>query len=1054
MLNIYKTNRIELISDLLAKELLINPPPLTENLSISIQNFSLGIWMRDQITLSNEISALYEFKTLTTFTEEIIKSIYQENNFKRWNHESIKWSIIESLEELGEYKESWPLKYWIKKIIQNKKVLNTEIYSLSGKIAKVFSDYILYRPEIIEKWHKTNLRSSNLYIGLNEDQYWQPILFKLIEKNKLNKPSCLYINEFINNNIPNKIIVNSLPKDLYIVATNNISKLQIRFYCKLSEITNVNIYLLSPGYDLWNRINIQEGPIALNKNLLEKNILKENIEHIFGKYISEFEKMIEETIYNEEVKVNIQTPYIDPTYNLEKNKNLSLLNQVQRELVSDTKIEKYKIIDNDESFIFRECSNRLTELIYIRNKILKICSTNKNINYSDILITTNQLDQLKPYLKYIFNSETKIPYFLSIENYKDISPIYNFLQKLLGVANKKFTSDGIKILLSDPLIQSTYDFNNKEKDEILSLLIDSGFHWGINSQERLGEIKNSLEWCIKRFTLGLIYGNDYYIKEEDIKPFSIYDSSIDLNKWIIILSQIKNIINKLRGSYSFDNWINNLRNIFHDINVQNDIFNEDINKLKQTLNDISKSISSDTIIDLNVLIEILNTNINIQNSNLNARRNEVLVSDIESSRYIPHKITFLMGMNHNSFPRKVYKDNMNLLSNKYLFGDPNLMDKERYIFLELLTSCREHFIVLWSKYDMENNMLEISSPIKQLINLLNNKVDKNNKDKLIKKINFDSSQSEEIRENLVIPKQGLINSLIFNKEKSKYKEYRLLELINWFQSPQLYWLKKRNIIPKKTFNFNPSDEKISNYQKYKVLSSLSINSNIDDNNFKEKLSGIDIRQHLILNGIISPKNSIYINELEINNLIQSLISILNNFTNIERKYLREDSNKIEFFRCENQIIELIHTDINFTKRSEIWLKLLFIARFDTGIDKVQIIYRKNNIYKTEILNAPNRIESSKILYEYTNIYFNSIDDCLPLPPESSYKYTNAFMKNKDFEKAFIDEWIGNKKFHFGERDKKEMIICYGNEREPYFFIKNKNFHELSLKLFKPLLDAF
>ena len=74
MLNIYKTNRIELISDLLAKELLINPPPLTENLNISIQNYSLGLWMRDQITLSNEISALYEFKTITTFTEEIIKS--------------------------------------------------------------------------------------------------------------------------------------------------------------------------------------------------------------------------------------------------------------------------------------------------------------------------------------------------------------------------------------------------------------------------------------------------------------------------------------------------------------------------------------------------------------------------------------------------------------------------------------------------------------------------------------------------------------------------------------------------------------------------------------------------------------------------------------------------------------------------------------------------------------------------------------------------------------------------------------------------------------------
>ena len=78
MLNIYKTNKIELISDLLAKELLINPPYLTENLKISIENYYLGKWIKDQITLRNDISALYEFQTLAEFTEEIIRNISKE----------------------------------------------------------------------------------------------------------------------------------------------------------------------------------------------------------------------------------------------------------------------------------------------------------------------------------------------------------------------------------------------------------------------------------------------------------------------------------------------------------------------------------------------------------------------------------------------------------------------------------------------------------------------------------------------------------------------------------------------------------------------------------------------------------------------------------------------------------------------------------------------------------------------------------------------------------------------------------------------------------------
>ena len=68
MLNIYKTNKIELISEVLAKELLINPPFITDNLKISIQNYFLSKWMKDQITLKNDINALCEFQTLAEYT--------------------------------------------------------------------------------------------------------------------------------------------------------------------------------------------------------------------------------------------------------------------------------------------------------------------------------------------------------------------------------------------------------------------------------------------------------------------------------------------------------------------------------------------------------------------------------------------------------------------------------------------------------------------------------------------------------------------------------------------------------------------------------------------------------------------------------------------------------------------------------------------------------------------------------------------------------------------------------------------------------------------------
>ena len=56
-------------------------------------------------------------------------------------------------------------------------------------------------------------------------------------------------NDLLNDidNLKNSSEIN-IPKNIYIVASNNLSKLQISFYSKLSDLTNVNIYLLSVSY--------------------------------------------------------------------------------------------------------------------------------------------------------------------------------------------------------------------------------------------------------------------------------------------------------------------------------------------------------------------------------------------------------------------------------------------------------------------------------------------------------------------------------------------------------------------------------------------------------------------------------------------------------------------------------------------------------------------------------------------------------------------------------------------------------------------------------------
>ena len=1057
MLNIYKSNKIEVITELLAKELIISPPFITEKLDVAVPNYFLGKWLWDQITISNQISALYEFKTISSYTEALLTKIFPAIDMGVWNFDSIKWGIIDSFEELNSYKESLPLSNWINKYLNNKKIIDGDIHNLTKKIANNFIEYLIFRPEMIANWHRYELSSRNLFNNLNSNEYWQPILYKLLEKKMTEKPSCLFMIDIINNikKIHNE--ENLIPRQIYIISDNNLSRLHVSFYSKLAEFTKVNLYLLSAGDNLWNRINSLEGEVDFSSIESKFNLNSSNIEKIFGKFGANYQKLIEETSNIENIKINNNSIYIDPTFSFTSKKDIPLINQIQKRLI-DNNQDDFIIDEKDESIIFREHFNQLSQLEYVRNKVIEILETCDDVKYSDIAIVSPQTSLIKPYLRYIFNNELingqKLPYLFLEENYEDSSNVYNFLLDIIELANEKITLEKIEYFLSKKVNQNIFDFDIAEKNEIILILNEVGFHWGLDTNERLGEEKNTLEWCINRITLGLVYDEEFSLNNSNLKSFTPKNSSLDLNKWVKILVQLKQYINLLRGSFNYSDWVKKIKFILNKIRNFNENFNLDIYEINRILDNYLISSTSDQVIVLNVFREILITCINKLNYRNQSYINKILVSDIEKVRLIPRKIIFLINMNSIYYPRLSSNENINLLTKKYLLGDPSSFDREKYFFLELLISCRKQLIVSWVNNDKDNKILDISFPIKELINYLESFLSVKQRKSIIKY--FDYEKEEVVNpnnSNFLKSQYSLLNKIDWEEKFYDSKDFKLSELIYWFKAPQLYWLNKKNISPKGIFNHHPDEEYVSNLQKFKLVTKVIQKLEIDNYDIIDELKNLNINEQFLENGIIAPRNSIFTKEKEIQNLLGSLAENLSKDKNIERVYVKSNSNKEEYFISDNVVIELIHSKLSLKSLSEAWIKLLFISSLEKKITKTKVIFRKENQYKSEILQTPGQLQSKKILEEYINIFKNYSDKCLPLPPESTYKYVEAKMQLKNEKKAFSDKWIGNKTFTKGERDNSVIQMCFGNKKEGDFFFGNDKFDDLSFRLYGPLFEA-
>ena len=1049
MINTYYSDKIDWLVELLAKKLETNPPSVFEKINICINKFLLGEWVKNQITLSNGIFAYCEIKSITDFTKYLVKNINQNNEKYYWDFESLKWEVINSLEELNQFKESWPIEFWVNKS-KNSKIIDKSLYYFSINVAKTFSDYLIYRPELIYGWHKASINSNKLFNNLEKNEYWQALLFKLIEK-KNNDFLSFDILEIIKG-IDKKTIINpNIQKEINIITSDDISKLYIDFYQKISNFSNVNLYILSPGFDLWQRTNtLSEKNFKLNKKIKD-NLIDPISEINIGKSSANFQKLIEESGNYNQININSELLYSDPLYLYKNKKEIPLLKQVQNSVINKTNIPFTKK-ENDSTLIFKELPNIINELEFIKLEIINILKNEEDIKLRDIAIITPELLSIKKHLRFVFtnfkSTGIQIPFRTSKTSFSEISNIFGYINQLINISSNKINNYNLKNLLNNEAITEIFNLDKDEINIFTNLLKEIGFDWGLDEIDRMGEYRNSLDWCLEKIKLGLIYNENIYFKEYDLSPTLIGLDNLDLHKIIRLVELFIFHIKLFKVEKNIDEWIISIESILDDLFNKN--YSYEINEFQSIIHEYKGKHACKKKIDIITFKECLDSIFNKNYNFLNNKKDEVIISEMKNICSVPYKYIFICGMNDRFFPKTFKKEKYNILERNIIFGDPNQNNIYNDLFLYFLMSCKNRFYITWSEKDLEENKLNISSTLKRFkqfieSNSFSEKITESNNN-IIKSFIPD-------KKNFFKKSFPIINSLEWNYKKNNCEIYKISELQELLKGPQRNWLTKKDIKPPKRFKINNKKE-INPLKKINFIEKILNKIKIDNIDFEENILNLNLKEEIISFGIIAPKNSIYSFEKDFKVIFKSLVEVINKFKDIEQITLKDDLNRESFYKSNKDLIELKHTKLNINTIVDSWIKLLFYASQYDEIESTKLIFLKDFKYYTKELKSPGKQEARKILSIYSNIYFEHQQKCLPIPPISSFNFVNA-LKFFDVEKAqniFKSTWVGSE-FSLGEREKYEMQLCFGASKDPDFFIKNDSFNKLSNSLYQPIINS-
>lgn len=725
-----------------------------------------------------------------TFNKKILKKKYL------FNQSCILWELM-----------NLPSKY-IKYFPFNKEDSDLIKFKYFKNLSKILYDYSIYRPNWIIDWKNNNNISQKKTFYNIQKKIWKKIICKY-EKKIYNIP---YLVKKIN-----KINIQSLklPKKLFLLNPFNYSRAYFKILKKISNITNIYLFICTP----FSNFKL--------KKTYAINISNSFIFHWFTSHLEQIKYIFSLT-------QNVKKIYIS-------NLNKTLLDNIKNKITNifTKKVLKKKNICNyDNSISIHECNNHLREIEILYDNIAYILNKNKNIEPKDIIIKTKNLENYIPFIKSVFVTESqkkKIPFNIYRKKFSDNQILYIF-NKILELSENEFKNEKILNLLNFSFICKKFLIKKKELKIIKKWIKDTNIRWGLNKKhkQKINHIpinQNTWNEGIKKIIIG--YGIKNYIIWKNILPYNINEKKEIkiLEKLLFFIKILKKWKKKLSTHKTVNSWKKIYKKIISDFFYLDKKNKKELKYIKKEWNQILKNIKNSSY-KKKISIKIIQYEINNKLKNIlkyhKNNYNCIIFSHFNHFRTVSFKITYILGMNYNEFPKKNIHKHENLL---YIDKKNNNYKKdleEYFIFLELLYFTQKKIFISYinnSSHDINiKSHSIILNQFKIYIkkNFLFNKKDINKKNNLFKKLLFIHPKHSFEKKNFNIKKKfnsfhsiwilskNKKNTINFKKNikiplLNKIKNINLKNLLSFWNNPIKYFFNKKLRIfyqKEKFYNYN------------------------------------------------------------------------------------------------------------------------------------------------------------------------------------------------------------------------------------------------------------
>ncbi len=678
---------------------------------ITVQSRGMKQWISLELAKGLGICANMHFIYPRHLVDELLSHVLPfENQDETVDEDFFFWSVMKLIRENRSLKELSGIEAYIRDDATGKK-----LFQVSRKIAKLFDDYEIYRPDMLlglQKGFKNEILQ-------DPSAEWQAFLFQNVTDQRPEAHLAFRVRAFLHEFSNAKFNMDDLPPRISLFGISNLPELFLQVFEKISQVMDINLFLLTPSsrffFDIRSEKEIEKKAIKEGPGKDLGVLFDEPVNPLLsslGTSAIRFHSCLESFQYHEP----FDDLFLDPA-----EESGSMLSVLQSDILNlyhrkeGSKTLPLAVDPVDTSISIHACHSPMREAQVLKDLLLEEVEKDPELAPHDIIIMMPDIETYAPFIESVFSLETPLPFSISDRRKRSESePLEAFL-KILALQGSRLEKSHVMDLLLSESIAKKFKINFDDMAKIEQMTEEASILWGRDETHRqslgFGPFEeNTWQFGLNRLFMGMAMPEDYDEPVQGILPCESFEGPDleTLGKLAAFCHALFSGLTGLEGEKPIKAWIQTLRHLVFSLLEESEKTAEDFFFLMETLDELesgAKKAGFTDAVSFDVVHSLVNQKLDLNISQGNFMSGNITFCNILPMRSIPFKIVVLMGMDEAGFPKKSFTPGFDLMKKHPRPGDKNERDEDRYLFLETLLSARRKLIITYTGMSIKDNSL-------------------------------------------------------------------------------------------------------------------------------------------------------------------------------------------------------------------------------------------------------------------------------------------------------------------------------------------------------------